>query len=279
MPAHAATWARRQAFGIHLDKPGIEDHHFVCAGYYNCTETGFGDVVRPRHHVWAVTKYEYDKGIRSDCRAPAYEPMLVTHIECSADGLSIFVFGRVLLNWPRLKLYQGAQKLPKIMQRDSRLFVYSDWEVAATADTGGQGWAVGEWGHGGCAPRLHRHRLVVALVPRRAARVEITARPGLGAEQQRRGDRAARALEALLPQVAKARSRSRGQGHKRGRARVEPISHGDQRHWPTGGRGWSYWLVRSSWEHCMWRQIGALKRSGCRCGVGSRQCLSHGCAA
>lgn len=135
MPAHAATWARRQAFGIRLDKPGIEDHHFVCAGYYNCTETGFGDVVRPRHHVWAVTKYEYDKGIRSDCRAPAYEPMLATHIECSADGLSIFVFGRVLLNWPRLKLYQGAQKLPKIMQRDSRLFVYSDWEVAATADT------------------------------------------------------------------------------------------------------------------------------------------------
>ena len=59
MPPHPGTWARRQAFGIDLTRPGIEDDHFMCAGYYSCTGTGFCDMVKPRMHVWAVIAFEY----------------------------------------------------------------------------------------------------------------------------------------------------------------------------------------------------------------------------
>ena len=83
MPAHAMSWARRQAFGIDLNQPGEEEDHFVCAGYYSCTETGFAETVTKGSHVWGVFAYEYDKGVRSDRRAPAWEPMLIEHIECS----------------------------------------------------------------------------------------------------------------------------------------------------------------------------------------------------
>ena len=51
------------------------------------------------------------------------------------DGLSIFVFGRALLNWPRVKKYNGAELLPTAMREDSSYYVYSDWEIFASADT------------------------------------------------------------------------------------------------------------------------------------------------
>ena len=135
MPGNPASWARRQAFGIDLTKPGVEDNHFHCAGYYSCTETGFGEIVLPGAHVWAVLAFEYDKGIRSDRRAPAYEPILITHIEATADGLSIHIFGVALLNWPRLRLYRGEHRAPQCMMKDASQFVYSNWEVSAAADT------------------------------------------------------------------------------------------------------------------------------------------------
>ena len=48
MPHNPATWARRIAFGMDVSKPGVELHHYICAGYYSCTETGFGEMIRPR---------------------------------------------------------------------------------------------------------------------------------------------------------------------------------------------------------------------------------------
>ena len=52
MPHNPATWARRIAFGMDVSKPGVELHHYICAGYYSCTETGFGEMIRPLMHVW-----------------------------------------------------------------------------------------------------------------------------------------------------------------------------------------------------------------------------------
>ena len=53
-----------------------------------CTEEGFGEIVRPRTHVYVATKLLYASGVPSDRRAPAYEPMLVSHIEATADAQS-----------------------------------------------------------------------------------------------------------------------------------------------------------------------------------------------
>ena len=135
MPAHPGTWARRMAFGIDLTKPGVEEDHFLCAGYYTCTEEGFGEFVRPRTHVYVATKLLYASGVPSDRRAPAYEPMLVSHVEATADGLSIHLFGKALLNWPRLKKYHGTHRLPSCLKHDPSLHVYSNWEFSATADS------------------------------------------------------------------------------------------------------------------------------------------------
>lgn len=134
MPSHPGTWARRIAFGIDLSKPGVEEGHYVCAGYYSVTQTGFGESVRPRQHVYSTQGFEYSKGVKSDRRAPAYEAMLIKHIECTADGLGIQLFGTALMNWPRLNMYQGADKLPKRMKNDATLHVYTDFEVSASAD-------------------------------------------------------------------------------------------------------------------------------------------------
>lgn len=134
MLSHPGTWARRTAFGIDTSKPGVEDNHFICAGYYSCTETGLGEIVTPCMHVFAVIKYEYEKNVSSDRQAAAFEPMNVTHIESTVDGLSIKVFGKVLLNWPRLQKYTGADLLPKTMQDNPSLYGYSDWEVSVEAD-------------------------------------------------------------------------------------------------------------------------------------------------
>ena len=112
MPHNPATWARRIAFGMDVSKPGVELHHYICAGYYSCTETGFGEMIRPRMHVWVCMSYAYAPGVSSDRRATAYEPMLITHIECTADGLGIQIFGRAMLNWPRLHRYKGSHKAP-----------------------------------------------------------------------------------------------------------------------------------------------------------------------
>ena len=120
MPEHPGSWARRTAFGIDLTKPGVNQDHYVCAGYYSCTETGFADVVHPRLHVWVAQGYTYEKGVKSDRRAPAYEPILVTHIEATADGLGILVYGRAMLNWPRLEKYNGADLLPACMKENLR---------------------------------------------------------------------------------------------------------------------------------------------------------------
>ena len=102
MPSHSGTWARRTAFAINLNKSGVEADHFVCAGYYSCTESGSGEIVRPRQHVWVAITFEYEQGVQSDRRATAYEPLLVTHIESTADGLGIMLLGKAMLNWPRL---------------------------------------------------------------------------------------------------------------------------------------------------------------------------------
>lgn len=61
--------------------------------------------------------------------------MLVTHIECTADGLGIQVFGDALLNYPRLKKYAGAQLLPVCLKHNDRLHTYTNWRVNASAET------------------------------------------------------------------------------------------------------------------------------------------------
>lgn len=60
--------------------------------------------------------------------------MLVTHIDATADGLSIKLFGKALLNWPRLQKYTGAELLPDAMKNNPSLYGYSLWEVSAEAD-------------------------------------------------------------------------------------------------------------------------------------------------
>lgn len=135
MPHNPATWARRIAFGMDVSKPGVELHHYICAGYYSCTETGFGEMIRPRMHVWVCMSYAYAPGVSSDRRATAYEPMLITHIECTADGLGIQIFGRAMLNWPRLRRYTGSHKAPAALKKDPSLYVYTDWEIVARADS------------------------------------------------------------------------------------------------------------------------------------------------
>ena len=135
MPHNPATWARRIAFGMDVSKPGVELHHYICAGYYSCTETGFGEMIRPRMHVWVCMSSAYDPGVSSDRRATAYEPMLITHIECTADGLGIQIFGRAMLNWPRLRRYEGSHKAPAALKKDPSLYVYTDWEIVARADS------------------------------------------------------------------------------------------------------------------------------------------------
>jgi hypothetical protein len=134
MSANPGTWARRVAIGIDLTKPGQEQDHFLCAAYYSCTETGFAEIVQPGMHVWVATKYVYDANIDSDKRAPAYEPILISHLECTADGLGIQVFGYVLLNWPRLHKYKGEYKLPKCMKDNPSMYTYTNWEISAPAD-------------------------------------------------------------------------------------------------------------------------------------------------
>ena len=135
MAAHPGTWARRVAYGIDLSKPGVEPDHFICAGYYSCTETGVAELVEPRMHVWVPTAFVYGDGIKSDIRAPAYEPMgPIKHIECTAEGLGIRLFGSALLNWPRLAKYSGAHKLPLCMRKNPSLYVYSNWAISAAGD-------------------------------------------------------------------------------------------------------------------------------------------------
>ena len=85
-------------------------------------------------HVWAVIGFDYAKGIRSDRRAPAYEPMLIEHVEATADGLSILVFGDAMLNWPRMEKYEGSHMLFSCMKNNPKLHVYTLWRVSAHAD-------------------------------------------------------------------------------------------------------------------------------------------------
>ena len=135
MPDHPGTAPRRRAFGIDLSRPGVEKDHFVCAGYYTFTYPGLCEVVRSRMHVWVCTAFVYAEGVRSDRRATAYEPIIIGHIECTADGLGIQIFGKALLNWPRLEKYhRGVHKLPSRMKANPCLHVYSNWEVTATAE-------------------------------------------------------------------------------------------------------------------------------------------------
>ena len=101
----------------------------VCAGYYSCTELGFCEIVRARQHVWAPTRYVYAAGTKSDRRAMAWEPFIIDHVECTAEGLGILVYPKALLNYPRLSKYPGAHLLPKCMKSDPNLFMYSNYEV------------------------------------------------------------------------------------------------------------------------------------------------------
>ena len=96
---HPGTWARRIAigFGIDLNKPGVEPDHYICTGFYCCTEQGFGESIRARNHVFYVSAFEYDQSIKSDKRAPAWESMIIGHIECTAEGLGIRCYGLLSL--------------------------------------------------------------------------------------------------------------------------------------------------------------------------------------
>ena len=122
------------AFGIDISQPGVEKDHFYCAGYYSCTETGCAEIVLAGMHVWMATQCVYDVDIKSDVRAPAYEPMLIEHMECTIDGLAIRIFGHALLNMPRLSKYKGAFQLPSCMAADKNLYSYTNWLISGPAN-------------------------------------------------------------------------------------------------------------------------------------------------
>ena len=112
----------------------MEPDHYICAGIYCCTEQGFGEINRARSHVFYISAFEYDQSIKSDRRAPAWESMIIGHIECTAEGLGIRCYGHALLNHPRLIKYKGSHKLFKCMAVDDEQYTYTNWEVSAPAD-------------------------------------------------------------------------------------------------------------------------------------------------